>query len=62
MGCSLVPNSEINPKPNIIVLSNFKDFKYHYIFNILKKSVSVFKLISAVNESVSKSISKDDKL
>jgi hypothetical protein len=53
---------EINPKLNVILLSNFKDFKYNYKFNTLKKRVSIFKLISAVNESVSKSISHDDKL
>jgi DNA-binding NtrC family response regulator len=53
---------EINPKLNLILLSNFKAFKYNYKFNILKKRVSLFKLISAVNESISKSISQDDKL
>ena len=53
---------EINPKLNVILLSNFKDFKYNYKFNILKKRVSIFKLISVVNESISKSISHDDKL
>ena len=42
-------------------LSDFKDFKYNYKFNILKKRVSIFKLINAVNESISKSISHDDK-
>jgi DNA-binding NtrC family response regulator len=31
---------EINPKLNVILLSNFKDFKYNYKFNILKKNVS----------------------
>jgi FixJ family two-component response regulator len=53
---------EINPKLNVILLSNFKDFKYNYKFNILKKRVSISKLIDAVNESISKSISYDDKL
>ena len=53
---------EINPKLNVILLSNFKDSKYNYKFNILKKRVSIFKLITAVNESISKSISHDDKL
>ncbi|HEX6646771.1 MAG TPA: response regulator [Nitrososphaeraceae archaeon] len=53
---------EINPKLNVILLRNFKDFKYNYKFNILKKRVSIFKLISAVNESISKSLSNDDKL
>jgi DNA-binding NtrC family response regulator len=52
---------EINSKLNVILLSNFKDFKYNYKFNILKKRVSIFKLISAVNDSISKSISQDDK-
>ena len=53
---------EINPKLNVILLSNFKDFKYNYKFNILKKRVSIFKLINAVNDSISQSISQDDKL
>ena len=53
---------EINPKLNVILLSNLKDFKYNYKFNILKKRVSIFKLISAVNESISKSLSHDYKL
>ena len=53
---------EVNPKLNVILLSNFKDFKYNYKFNILKKRVSIVKLISAVNESISKSLSHDDKL
>ena len=53
---------EINPKLNVILLSNLKDFKYNYKFNILKKRVSIFKLISAVNESISNSLSHDDKL
>ena len=53
---------EINPKLNVILLSNFKDFKYNYKFNILKKRVSISKLINAVNESISNSLSHDDKL
>ena len=53
---------EINPKLNVILLRNLKDSKYNYKFNILKKRVSIFKLISAVNDSISKSISHDDKL
>ncbi len=53
---------EVNPKLNVILLSNFKDFKYNYKFNILKKRVSISKLIDAVNESISKSMSNDDKL
>ena len=53
---------EVNPKLNVILLSNFKEVKYNYKFNILKKRVSIFKLISAVNESISKSISHDYKL
>jgi len=52
---------EINLKLNVILLSNFKDFKYNYKFNILKKRVSIFQLINAVNESISKSISHDDR-
>ena len=52
---------EINPKLNVIILSNLKNFKYNYKFSILKKPVSVLKLITVVNESVSKSLSHDDK-
>ena len=53
---------EVNPKLNVILLSNLKDFKYNYKFNILKKRVSISKLINAVNESISNSLSHDDKL
>ena len=53
---------EINPKLNVIILSDFADLKCNYKFNLLKKRVSIFKLISAVNESISKSISHGDKI
>ena len=54
---------EINPKLNVIIMSDyFVDLKCNYKFNILKKRISIFKLISAVNESISKSISHSDKL
>jgi DNA-binding NtrC family response regulator len=53
---------EINPKLNVIIMSDFGDLKCNYKFNLLKKRVSIFKLISAVNESISKSISHDDKI
>ena len=53
---------EINPKLNVIIMSDFGDLKCNYKFNLLKKRVSIFKLISAVNESISKSISHSDKL
>ena len=53
---------EVNPKLNVILLSNFKDFKYNYKFNILKKRVSISKLIKFVNESISISISRKNKL
>jgi DNA-binding NtrC family response regulator len=53
---------EINPKLNVIIMSDFGDLKCNYKFNLLKKRVSIFKLISAVNESISKSISYDDKI
>ena len=54
---------EINPKLNVIILSDFfaEDLEYNYKFNILKKRVSIYKLINAVNESISKSISYNDK-
>ena len=53
---------EINPKLNVIIMSDFGDLKCNYKFNLLKKRVSIFKLISAVNESISKSISHGDKI
>ena len=58
MGTKLL---EINPKLNVIILSDFVNLKCNYKFNILKKRVSISKLIDAVNESISKSISYDDK-
>ena len=59
MGTKLL---EINPKLNVIILSDFVNLICNYKFNILKKRVSISKLIDAVNESISKSISYDDKL
>ena len=54
---------EINPKLNVIILSDYFDnLKYNYKFNILKKRISIYKLIDVVNESISKSIAYDDKL
>ncbi len=53
---------EINPKLNVIIMSHFVDLKCNYKFNILKKRISIYKLIDAVNESISKSILYDDKL
>ena len=55
---------EINPKLNVIIMSDYfaDDLEYNYKFNILKKRISIYKLINAVNESISKSIAYDDKL
>jgi DNA-binding NtrC family response regulator len=55
---------EINPKLNVILLSNHfdDDLKYNYKFDILKKRVSIYRLIDVVNDSISKSISHGDKL
>jgi DNA-binding NtrC family response regulator len=53
---------EINPKLNVILLDNSKNIKYNYKFNILKKNISIFKLIDTVNESISNSISRDDRI
>ncbi len=53
MGTKLL---EINPKLNVIILSDyFANLKCNYKFNILKKRVSISKLIDAVNESILKS-------
>jgi DNA-binding NtrC family response regulator len=53
---------EINPKLNVIIMSDFIELECNYKFNILKKRISLFKLIDVVNNSISKSISHDDKL
>jgi DNA-binding NtrC family response regulator len=53
---------EINPKLNVIILSDyFEDLECNYKFNILKKRISIFKLITFVNECISKSIAYDNK-
>jgi DNA-binding NtrC family response regulator len=59
MGTKLL---EINPKLNVIILSDYANLKCNYKFNILKKRVSISKLIDAVNESILKSFLYDDKL
>ena len=59
MGTKLL---EIKPKMNVIIMSDFANLKCNYKFNILKKRVSISKLIDVVNESISKSISYGDKL
>ncbi|MGE5633857.1 MAG: hypothetical protein ACM3VV_01370 [Deltaproteobacteria bacterium] len=54
---------EINPKLNVTIMSDcFVDLKCNYKFNILKKHISISKLIDTMNESISKSISYNDKL
>ncbi len=53
---------EINPKLNVIIMCDFANLKCNYKFNILKKRVSISKLIDVVNESILKSILYDDKL
>ena len=54
---------EINPKLNVIIMSDyFANLKCNYKFNILKKRVSIYKLIDAVNESILKSSLYHDKL
>ena len=52
---------EINPQMNIILMTAF-DLDCNYKFNILKKPISIYKLIKVVNESISTSILNDDKL
>ena len=51
--------AEINKKLNMfIMMSDHDDIKCNYKFNIIKKPVSVLKLIKLVNENISISISK----
>jgi CheY-like chemotaxis protein len=52
---------EINPQMNVILMSAF-DLDCNYKFNILKKPISIYKLIKVVNESISTSILNDNKL
>ena len=52
----------INPKLNVIIMCDFANLKCNYKFNILKKRISIYKLIDAVNESISQSFLYDDKL
>jgi DNA-binding NtrC family response regulator len=52
---------EINPKLNVIIMCDFANLKCNYKFNILKKRVSISKLIDAVNESILKSFLYHDK-
>jgi FixJ family two-component response regulator len=59
MGTKLL---EINPKLNVIIMCDFANLKCNYKFNILKKRVSIYKLIDAVNESILKSSLYHDKL
>ena len=53
---------EINPKMNVIIMSTYDNLECNYKFNILKKPISIYKLIKVVNESISISISNDGKL
>ena len=53
---------EIQPKMNVIIMSDyFATLECNYKFNILKKHVSISKLIDVVNKSISKSILYNDK-
>jgi DNA-binding NtrC family response regulator len=55
--------AEINKKLNIIIMiTDHDDIKCNYKFNIIKKPVSISKLIKFVNESISISISRKNKL
>jgi hypothetical protein len=50
---------ERNPKLNVIIMSDFIELDSNYKFNILKKRISIYKLIDVVNETI-KSISHND--
>jgi DNA-binding NtrC family response regulator len=55
--------AEINKKLNmIIMMSDHADIKTNYKFNIIKKPVSISKLIKLVNESISISISRKNRM
>jgi PleD family two-component response regulator len=52
---------EINPKMNVIIISTCDNLECNYKFNILKKPISIYKLIKVVNESIPIPISNHDK-
>ena len=55
--------ADINRKLNIIIMvSDHDDIKCNYKFNIIKKPVSISKLIKLVNESISISISRKNRM
>ena len=55
--------ADINRNLNIIIMvSDHDDIKCNYKFNIIKKPVSISKLIKLVNESISISISRKNKM
>ena len=55
--------ADINKKLNMIIMvSDHDDIKCNYKFNIIKKPVSISKLIKLVNESISISISRKNKI
>ena len=55
--------ADINRNLNIIIMvSDHDDIKCNYKFNIIKKPVSISKLIKLVNESISISISRKSKM
>ena len=55
--------ADINRKLNLIIMvSDHDDIKCNYKFNIIKKPVSISKLIKLVNESISISISRKNKM
>ena len=55
--------ADINRKFNIIIMvSDHDDIKCNYKFNIIKKPISISKLIKLVNESISISISRKNKM
>ena len=53
---------EINPKMNVIIISTFDNLECNYKFNILKKPISIYKLIKVVNESIPIHISNHGKI
>lgn len=52
---------DLNPKLNILLLNGSSKLGCNYKFNIIKKPISLYKLIRVVNGSISQSILHNNK-